>query len=247
MIDRVMQISARFDYCFLTGGVCRPIAIGKKQIEFNWASRKPHVSRPDMREKLGLHLILDSVLLSFGGFRIKNLPQEAWKRFENYEFFVLLPKEECSDPPAKNVHFLPSEEWTQFHVDLVDTVDVVIGKCGYGLCSEILHCKKPFLAVDRKGNPETAVLKKIMKKSVPYREISEEQFFNGEWFYLNDLVEMRFNELDYENCVVDGEKQMASYIRKILGDKEPTNFHIEPTYIAIFVFILALILWFVFK
>ncbi|OHT16016.1 hypothetical protein TRFO_13497 [Tritrichomonas foetus] len=245
IIQKVQDISKRFDYCLIPGTVCRPLEIGKKQIEFNWASRKPTISRPDIREKLGLSLVLDSVLLSFGGFAIKNLPAHAWKKFNNFEFFVLLPKKDCVNPHASNVHFLASEDWSGMHVDLVDTVDVVIGKCGYGLCSEILHTKKPFLAVDRKGNPEIGVIKKYMKKTIPYREITEEQFNNGEWYALNELVEMKVNELDYEKCEVNGEKQIASWIRKLLGDREPI--HINKNMISFFVLILAIFVWFFLK
>lgn len=245
IIQKVQDVSARYDYCLIPGTPCRPISIGKKQIEFNWGSRKPRISRPDVREMLGLTLVLDSVLLSFGGFPIRELPKSAWKRFSNFEFFILLPKKDCVDPPAPNVHFLPSEDWSGMHVDLVNTVDVVMGKVGYGLCSELLHCKKPFLSVHREENPEEDVIKKHLKKTIPFREITQEQFKNGDWYLLNELVEMRVNELDYQECVVDGEKQMASYIRKILGDKDPIK--INHNLVAIVILIIAVLIWFIFK
>ena len=224
IIHQIQDISARFDFCIIPGPACLPLNIGKKQLSFDWVSRKPTVSRPDMRDKLGLALHMDSALISLGGHAVMKLPKDVWSRFDNFQFFVLVPNSDLEEPPAGNVHFLPSEKWSGLHVDLVNTVDVVIGKLGYGLCSEVLHCRGRILAVDRPGNPECAVLKKAVAPVVPYAEMSEEDFFAGNWYKLNELVDRERNSLDYSECRTDGEVQIAKTIRNILGDREPFYF-----------------------
>lgn len=246
LINKVQEISARFDYCLIPGTMCRPLSIGQKQIEFNWGSRKPTLFRTEIRKKLGLSIFMDAILLSFGGFQLRQLPPKAWERFKQYEFFVLLPKKDCVNEPAPNVHFLPSEEWSGMHVDLVDSVDVVFGKVGYGLCSEVLHCKKPFLSVHRDGNREETTIKKQLVRAIPFREITQQQFMNGDWYFLNDLIDMKFNDLDYISQEVNGEVQMAEWIRNLLGDKKPRSFDYKKAAILILIlsFVISMFLYF---
>jgi hypothetical protein len=221
ILAEVEKISSKFDYCLIPGEVCTPLKIGKKQIQFEWVSRKPRLFRSEMRSKLGLSLHQDSALLSFGGHAVKALPVEVWQRFENFDFFVLVPNAEIISPPAKNVHLLSSEEWSEYHTDLVDTVDVVIGKLGYGLVSEVLHTKSKFLIVERKGNPECFFLKKALSPVVPLRVLTYEQFINGDWFALNEIVNIERDPLEYVDCATHGEEAIAKWIRDLLGDKKP--------------------------
>lgn len=246
IMEKVQTISEKFDYCLIPGPKCEPLHIGKEQISFHWASRKPRMLKHQVREKLGLSLHADSVLLSFGGHAIKQLPQEVWTKFDNFEFFVLVPNSDLAEPPAPNVHFLPSEQWSSIHTDLVNTVDVVMGKIGYGLVSEVLHCKSKFLVVERKGNPESETLTNFIPRIVPYAEITEEQFLAGEWSKLNELVETERNEFDYEDCPTDGEVQIARWIRACLGDREPLP--IDPMrLVKWFVLVVAVFLYFFIK
>ena len=224
IMERVQEISERFDYCLVPGTICMPLNIGKERVSFDWVSRKPRMPRPEMRTKLGLSLHMDSVLISLGGHSVMELPGDVWERFENFQFFVLVPNSDIEQPPAKNVHFLPSEKWSGLHVDLVNTVDVVMGKLGYGLCSEVLHCRKRILAVDRPGNPECAVLKKCVAPVVPYAEISVDDFLKGNWYKLNELVDVERNSLDYSECRTDGEVEIARWIHTKLGDRQPLYF-----------------------
>ena len=246
LMKTVQEISERFDYCLVPGPKCEPLHIGKEQITFHWASRKPRMMKQEIREKLGLTVHMDSVLLSFGGHAIKQLPQEVWAKFENFEFFVLVPNADIDKPPAPNVHFLPSEKWSSMHTDLVNTVDVVMGKIGYGLVSEVLHCKSKFLVVERKGNPESETLTNFIPKVVPYEQITEEQFLAGDWYKLNDLIDRERNPVDYEDCPTDGEAQMAQWIRTLLGDRAPP--YIDPRPLVKWaVILIAILLYYIFK
>ncbi|KAH0790960.1 glycosyl transferase [Histomonas meleagridis] len=245
-IDHVQEISARFDHCIIPGSVCKPLNIGKKQVNFHWTCRKPLMSKTEMRQKLGLLLHHDSVLLTFGGHSIMKLPQSVWQTFENFQFFVLVPDGEFHQPPADNVHLLSSAEWSKYHVDLVNTVDIVFGKLGYGLVSEALLCKTTVLCVERKGNPEGQILRDQLRIVVPYEEITEEQFLNGEWHALNRLVEIYRTNEEYSDIPVDGEIQAAKYIRDVLGDKEPLNINVDMKKLAILVLLVSVLFYFFF-
>lgn len=221
IIDQIETINRRFDYCLVPGTICEPLLMGKQQIQLHWCSRKPRLERSEVLRRLGFFIDADLVLMTFGGHLTNNLPTECWSKYKDFEFLVLVPDAKVNDkPPAENVHFLSDKKWSGFHTDLVNTCDVVIGKLGYGTCSEILHCKKPFLCVKRIANPECGFLTPVMKSAVPMVEITPEQFLIGDWDAISDLVNAkRTNE--YVDIETDGEKQIAQWVRYILNDKEP--------------------------
>jgi hypothetical protein len=248
VLTKLEAICSRFDYCLVPGAICEPLKIGGERHSFHWCSRKPTISRTAMRERLKLTLYTDSVLLSFGGHALRQLPDTVWRRFEQYEFFIIVPQADAWTATAPNVHILPSEIWSRLHVDLVNTVDIVIGKLGYGLVAEVLHCRAKFVAVDRPGNPECAVLKKAVARVCPYRELTYEQFRDGDWYVINDLIEVQRNSLDFEECETDGDVQIATWIRNKLGDKEP--FYWDPRTLLkwhYFVIVIAILWYFLWK
>ena len=80
----------------------------------HWASRKPTIDSTDVRKMLGLGPFDDSVLFSFGGHALTGISSKIWTNFENLQFFVLVPKEDCEKKQSSlpiNVHLLPQEEW----------------------------------------------------------------------------------------------------------------------------------------
>ena len=220
ILDQIEQINKRFNYCLIPGTVCKPLLMGKEQIQLHWCSRKPRLERDEVLRSLGFCIDTDLVLMTFGG-HTKNLPTECWSKYRDFEFLVLVPDAKVNDPPpAENVHFLSDKKWSGYHTDLVNTVDVVMGKLGYGTCSEILHCKKPFLCVKRIANPECDFLTPVMKSSVPMIEITPEQFSIGDWDSLHELMNAKRTK-DYIDIETDGEKQIAHWVRYLLNDKEP--------------------------
>lgn len=244
IISHVMDVSRRFDYCLVPGTICKPLKIGKKQMYFHWSSRKPLMPKSEMRKKLGLDLYQDSILLSFGGHTLKIVNKSVWEKFENYQFFVLVPQKDLIEPPAPNVHLLSCEEWSKYHADLVNTVDIVFGKLGYGLVSEVINSKTSFLSVERNGNPEYNILRDQVKIIVPFEEIKEEDYLNGNWYALNRLIEINRESGEYSDVPVDGEVKIADQIRNILGDRKPLDINLRKY--AIHILILSIIIYILF-
>lgn len=245
ILDQIKQISERFDYCLIPGTVCLPLSIGREQIQLNWCSRKPRLERIEVLRRLNFSMDVDMVLMTFGGHLLNNLPSKCWEKYRDFHFLVLVPEAKINDPPpADNVHYLSDKEWSGYHTDLVNTVDVVMGKLGYGTCSEILHCKKPFLCVKRVANPECEFLTPVMKASVPMIEITCEQFLIGDWDVLEDIINVTRDPNQYEDVETNGEVQIAQWVRYKLNDKEPReiNYHL-----LIAVILLIVLIIFVYK
>lgn len=241
IVEKIEKISENFDYCLVPGSICKPLNISKAQIQFNWLSRKPHFTEEEMKEQLQVAFHCETVLLSFGGHMVHELPKGIWKKYSFLEFFILVAENDVRSPPASNVHFLSNRIWSGHHTDLVNSVDVVMGKLGYGLVSEVLHCKTKFLIVQRIGNPECEVLTPLVKSVVPVKEITPEQFAAGDWDALDDLLSIERIPGRFKDVPTDGEIQIAKWIRNFLGDKEPIrwNIHIIIAVIATLILISA--------
>lgn len=65
--------------------------------------------------------------------------------------------------------------------DLVAAADVVLGKPGYGLASECLTLRTPFVMIDRPEFRETPVLMKDFLRSGHGARMSLDDFFSGNW------------------------------------------------------------------
>ncbi|ORX77098.1 hypothetical protein K493DRAFT_321450 [Basidiobolus meristosporus CBS 931.73] len=68
-----------------------------------------------------------------------------------------------------------------FVPDLTNAADAVLGKLGYGTCSECIAHKKPFLYVSRPQFIEEPGLLKMMKKHGRCLEMPREKFESGQW------------------------------------------------------------------
>ncbi|OHS99596.1 hypothetical protein TRFO_33926 [Tritrichomonas foetus] len=242
ILDEIEVISQRFDYCLVPGTICKPLKIGKQQVQIHWDSRKPRLEKREVLESLGFSFDADLILLTFGGHMASSLPSQVWKKYKDFEFLVLVPDEKVTDlPPADNVHYLSDKKWSGYHTDLVNTCDLIIGKLGYGTCGEILHCKKPLLCVKRIENPECDFLTPVMKSAVPMIEITPEQFLAGDWDYIFELINVERGK-EYVDYETDGEIQVAKWVRYILHDKEPRkpiDIHVVIACILTFLLILT--------
>jgi hypothetical protein len=246
ILDHVSAITARFDCCMVPGVACEPLSIGREKMAFDWVCRKPQMTRTAMRQKLNLSIYQDAILLSFAAHEIKEIPVGIWTRFNEIEFFVIIQSDQIWSPLPPNLHLLRSEEWSKWHVDVVNTVDIVIGKLGYGLVSEVLHCKTKFLAVCQEGNPEYEILMKALKPVVPYREITREQFVNGDWYVIRELIEIERRPDEFVDCPTAGEVSIARSIMKMLGD--PARRYFNPwtlrPYVTYAIVIIAILVYF---
>jgi len=65
------------------------------------------------------------------------------------------------------------------YLDLLAACDAVIGKMGYGLCSELIANKRPLLYTLRNDFIEFKVLKRETVKYIGVVEVPEEDFFDG--------------------------------------------------------------------
>lgn len=65
--------------------------------------------------------------------------------------------------------------------DLVNAVDVVLAKPGYGIASECVTHRTPLVTIDRPGFRETPLLRRELAKLGPSTKLGLDDFFDGCW------------------------------------------------------------------
>ncbi|KAL1920857.1 uncharacterized protein VTP21DRAFT_11492 [Calcarisporiella thermophila] len=116
------------------------------------------------------------LLLQFGG---QVLSKDAWGDNPLPDGWICVF---CGDPPSAS---LPSRFFRApkdaYIPDLINAADVLLGKLGYGSCSEaIAHCK-PLVYVPRPQFKEEEGLLVLMRNHGLPVEMPREQFESGEW------------------------------------------------------------------
>jgi L-arabinokinase len=139
--------------------------------------RKIGKSYEEARSDLGLSDGLKATdyltLVSMGGMGLDRFFQNLEKRVSNS--ILLIPGQERS----VNGRIIRFDRMKTDYYDLLAACDAVIGKMGYGLCSELIANKRPLLYTLRKDFREFKVLKEETAKYVGVVEVAEDDFFNG--------------------------------------------------------------------
>ncbi|CAO3600399.1 unnamed protein product [Absidia cylindrospora] len=155
--------------------------IERRIVDVPLVFRKYHKNRKQVLEELGIpssiydtHRIL---LLSFGG---QVLGKAEWKQ-EN----PLPPNWICIVCGAPDNIDLPDGFYRAsrdaYVPDLTNAVDVVLGKLGYGTCSECIGHHTPFVYVPRPQFIEEFGLRKLMQDQGSAVELHRDDFEAGRW------------------------------------------------------------------
>ena len=141
-------------------------------------SRKPKMSRNQIRQRLGLLTDGNVVLITTGG-----IPQ-------SYDFFRKLDRLReikfvmpGAGPEIKihgNLIILPHQS-DFYHPDLAHAADAVIGKVGYSTLAEVYHAGVPFGYVARSNYNESGPLVNFIKQQMSGLAVAESEFHDGSW------------------------------------------------------------------
>ncbi len=164
-------------------------------------------TREQARRDLGLHDDSFLALVSLGGLRLDRFFRNLDKRVSVCD--LMIPGENRKS--AGRIRWFDSLKTD--HADLLAACDAVIGKMGYGLCSELIANKRPLLYTLRNDFIEFKVLKEETMKYVGVVEAPEDEFFNGS---LDEYLEiLRHTSHPSASLPVDGARVAADAIMDI--------------------------------
>ncbi|KAJ3162287.1 hypothetical protein HDU86_004767 [Geranomyces michiganensis] len=144
--------------------------------------RMAQESRAVVRNALGIPLDVKCVLITFGGFELGNAG-------DGHAIEEVLPPGWCglvggqTDDRGVSGNRLRRIRTEKHHMpDLIQAADVVVGKCGYGTCSEVVAHGVPLVYVPRSGFAEEVGLVDNLMTAHGYAvQMPQEDFYAGRW------------------------------------------------------------------
>ena len=133
----------------------------------------PKKSRESARAELGFSMDERLALVSLGGIGSERFFARLGERITKFKLMTLGRGEGQS---GNMIRF----DWMKTsHGDLLTAADVVVGKLGYGLCSELIAQRRPLLYTQRSDFVEYGVLNEGLRKYVAVDTVPPDEFFEG--------------------------------------------------------------------
>jgi hypothetical protein len=139
--------------------------------EIGMVCRMGSPKRREFAQRFGLDEGKKWCLIYVGSFGLDGVAWERLRGFPDWEFLGLYALEGAS----KNYHQIPKDISFRY-ADLTASVDLVLGKLGYGLVSECLSLGKPILFLGRNAFAEFDMLRQLVMDRGLGSEISLERF-----------------------------------------------------------------------
>ncbi len=174
VIDQISNYYRKTDYLLRTP-LSDGLSVFPHIVDIPMIVRTSKRTREDMRREWGVSDDQPVALLSFGGMGVNGLIPEMLRRYPHWTFLTF---DSAFESVENAIYFEPS---SIYHPDLVNAVDLVIAKLGYGLNTECIAHQTPMVYVPREGFREFGVLERDTAKHIPMVRIESDRFFQGDW------------------------------------------------------------------
>ncbi len=203
-LDRIFKSA---DYHIQTEPVCR---YDDADLVTPPVSRAPRRSRAATRARLGIPRGAPVVLITMGGVpgRYEFLDSLQTQR----DIYFVIPGAAPQVQTRGNVRLLPNRS-AFFHPDLVNAVDVVVGKLGYSTVAEVYRAGIPLIYVARSRFRESRALAPFVRQEMRGLEIGEAEWNDGRWLrHLPRALALPRIERRRQ----DGARQAARFIARLV-------------------------------
>ncbi|MDO8971903.1 MAG: hypothetical protein Q7U74_14510, partial [Saprospiraceae bacterium] len=171
-------------------------------------SRKPRLTRNEVRSKLGVPENSRLVLVTMGGFELEYTFLD--RLFAQNGACFVIPGGSDRFETRQNLFLLPHRS-NYYHPDLLHASDAVISKAGYSTIAEAYHAGIPFGYVSRSHFRESPVLSNFIQTRMAGFEIDGLSFQTGHWIdQIPDLLDLP-RIIRHEP---DGADQIAQFLKK---------------------------------
>ena len=151
---------------------------------------RPNHAPEYLREKFNLDGDLPTALLTFGGLSLQSIPYQNLAKFPDWQFITF-------DRDAPALPNLTKANCDRLRpVDLMVVCDRLVTKPGYGTLAEALRVGIPVVCLTREGFLEAETLIAGVKNYADHLIISPQDFYEGDWSFLNEP----FQSPDLENA-----------------------------------------------
>jgi Glycosyl transferase family 1 len=173
-----------------------------------WITRTSSLTREQARIAFGLPPSAIIVLLSFGGLGLKRI---AWRKLKELSGFFFVTTGDI-EQEIDNVRFLPEAQ--RKYEDLVQAVDVVVTKPGYGIVADVISHRVPALYTDRGDFSEYPYLVQALNECATAEFIPQDELLSGNMeSYLHRLLN---KEQNWPIAPLDGARIAAEKILALI-------------------------------
>jgi len=144
-----------------------------------------------------------TVLLTFGGLGLEQIPYQNLKHFADWQFITF----DRNAPNLPNLVKLSSPEYRP--VDVMPLCYCMISKPGYSTFSEACRQNLPIISITRDDFAEAPVLLRATQNYVPHRILQPAEFFTGTWKFLHEPLQP---PLQAHEITTDGNHEIAQAI-----------------------------------
>jgi hypothetical protein len=139
----------------------------------------PRYSSKPLREKLGLTAPLDkTVLLTFGGLGLQQIPYDGLSGFPDWQFITF----DSKAPDLPNLLKLSGRDYRP--VDLMPLCGRVVSKPGHSTFAEALRLDTPIVSLTREDFVESFILLEGIQNYSYHQILTPTEFFQGNWEFL---------------------------------------------------------------
>lgn len=162
-----------------------------------------------LRDMFGLNVPIErTILLTFGGLGLSQIPYQNLQRFPNWQFITF----DRSAPDLPNLlkitdrHFRP--------VDFMPICGRVVSKPGYSTFSEACRTKTPIVSISRVDFAEAPILLEGIQTYSQHQILTPEEFFESDWNFLCQSLQPP-RQSDFAGS--DGNQAIADAILQFFG------------------------------
>jgi hypothetical protein len=144
----------------------------------------PRYPVDELRSNWGISAPIDkTVLLSFGGFGLQQIPYDNLQQFPDWQFITL----NLSAPELPNLIKITDQKLRP--VDFMPLCGRVISKPGYGTFAEAVRVGVPIVTMTREDFAEAALLLEGITNYVHHQILNPAEFFHSNWEFLHQPLQ----------------------------------------------------------
>ncbi|MDS3859666.1 glycosyl transferase [Thermosynechococcaceae cyanobacterium BACA0444] len=210
--DLVSWIAEHFSHCdrLFRLPFHEPMAAFPVLEDVGLTGSRPRFSTPELKEKLNLdHPPEKTVLLTFGGLGLEQIPYANLDRFPDWQFMTFDP-----NAPAGLANLLKLCGRTYRPVDIMPICGRIVSKPGYGTFSEALRLGLPISSLVRDDFAEGRLLLEGLRTYGYHQILTPAEFYQGSWDFLRADPQPPQTNLPLPN---NGNQAIVQAIQDFLG------------------------------
>ncbi len=152
-------------------------------VDVGLTGRDPKFSADHVRETWNITTPPEkTVLLSFGGLGLSQIPYETLQRFEDWQFIIF----DENAPDLPNLRKISDRQYRP--VDMMPLCGRMVSKPGYSTFAEACRLGIPITSIEREGFAEAPFLLDGIRRHAHHQVLKPRQIFDGNWEFLEQAL-----------------------------------------------------------